>query len=88
MCGRKLVKNGTTSAGRTRWRCTTCGASSTQARSDITGKAELRAFLSWLLDFDKPGELASSARTFRRDTAWCWRIEVPPHHHRRWPLRW
>jgi hypothetical protein len=54
----------------------------------MTGKAELRAFLSWLLDFDKPGELASSARTFRRDTAWCWRIEVPPHHHRRWPLRW
>ncbi|TXI51987.1 IS1249 family transposase [Mycolicibacter arupensis] len=78
VCGRKLVKNGVTSAGRTRWRCRTCGASSTQARSDITGKAQLRAFLSWLLDFNKPGELASSPRTFRRETAWCWRIEVPP----------
>ncbi|MGB3886413.1 transposase-like zinc-binding domain-containing protein, partial [Gordonia sp. (in: high G+C Gram-positive bacteria)] len=29
VCANKLVKNGTTSAGRTRWRCKHCGASST-----------------------------------------------------------
>ncbi|ORA97070.1 IS256 family transposase [Mycolicibacter minnesotensis] len=73
-----MVKNGTTSAGRIRWRCTTCGASTTQARPDITAKAQLNAFLSWLLDTARPEQLASSPRTFRRDTAWCWRIEIPP----------
>ena len=78
VCGSKLVKNGATSAGRTRWRCTTCGASSTQARPDITAKAELRAFLAWLLEGTRPAQLAGSPRTFRRDTAWCWRIDVPP----------
>lgn len=78
VCGGKLVKNGTTSAGRTRWRCTTCGASSTQARPDITAKAQLNAFQSWLLAGRRPDQLATSDRTFRRATAWCWRIAVPP----------
>lgn len=72
------MKNGTTSAGRTRWRCRTCGASSTQSRPDITRKAELDAFLGWLRDGRRPTEVASSARTFRRQSAWCWNIEVPP----------
>ncbi|MFV0532945.1 MAG: IS256 family transposase, partial [Cumulibacter sp.] len=78
VCARKLVKNGTTSAGRTRWRCTCCGASSTRARSDITRRAQLTRFLAWLLQGRRPADLASSARTFRRDTAWCWRIQIPP----------
>lgn len=78
VCGNKLVKNGTTSAGRTRWRCKTCGASTTRYRPDITRKAELDKFLTWLLDDRPPADLASSARTFRRETAWCWNIEVPP----------
>lgn len=78
VCGRKLVKNGTTSAGRNRWRCKACGASTTQSRPDITRKAQLDAFLAWLLESRRPGEIASSARTFRRDTAWCWNIAVPP----------
>lgn len=73
----EVVKNGATSAGRTRWRCRTCGASPTQARPDITAKAQLRAFLAWLLTGARPEQLSTSARTFRRDTAWCWRIEVP-----------
>lgn len=78
VCGAKLVKNGTTSAGRTRWRCKNCGASKTQSRPDITRKAQLDAFLGWLLDGRRPAEQSSSARTFRRDTAWCWNIAVPP----------
>lgn len=78
VCGTTLVKNGTTSSGRTRWRCKTCGASATQQRPDITRKAQVNAFLNWLLAEKKPAALASSARTFRRETAWCWRIAVPP----------
>lgn len=76
VCGRKLVKNGTTSAGRTRWRCRNCGASSTQTRRDITRKAELAAFHTWLLHNQAPEH--TSARTFRRTRSWCWNIEVPP----------
>ncbi|MFC0316485.1 IS1249 family transposase, partial [Gordonia phosphorivorans] len=76
VCGRKLVKNGTTSAGRTRWRCKDCGASSTQKRPDITRKAELEAFHTWLLHGRHPAGV--SARTFRRARSWCWNIEVPP----------
>lgn len=78
VCASKLVKNGTTSAGRTRWRCRTCGASTTQSRPDITRKAELDAFLAWLLGQHRPAQLATSARTFFRTTAWCWNITVPP----------
>lgn len=78
VCGLKQVRNGKTSSGRTRWRCRSCGFSSTQSRADISRKAELDHFLTWLLDERKPEDLASSARTFRRKTRWCWRIEVPP----------
>lgn len=78
VCGSKLVKNGTTSAGRRRWRCRTCGASTTRSRPDITRKAELDAFLAWLLGQRRPAELATSTRTFHRSTAWCWNITVPP----------
>lgn len=78
VCDRKLVKNGTTSAGRTRWRCKNCGASSTQTRPDITRKAQLDRFHSWLLNNRPQTEMSPSARTFRRETAWCWNIKVPP----------
>ena len=77
VCGHKLVKNGTTSAGRTRWRCKSCGASATRSRPDITRKAELDKFLAWLLQGRAPTDLSSSARTFRRETRWCWNIQVP-----------
>jgi hypothetical protein len=78
VCGSKLVRNGTTSAGRTRWRCKRCGASSTLSRLDITRKAQLDLFHTWLLGGLPQDQLASTSRTFRRDTAWCWRIQVPP----------
>lgn len=78
VCGRKLVKNGVTSAGRTRWRCRSCGASQTLARPDITRRAQVDAFFAWLLDGRKPAQVASSSRTFTRMTAWCWNIPVPP----------
>lgn len=74
VCTKKLVKNGKTSAGRTRWRCKSCGASSTQSRVDVSKKAEFTAFLSWITGKDRQEAHAGSARTFRRQSAWCWDV--------------
>lgn len=71
------MKNGTTSAGRTRWRCRTCGASTTQHRPDITRRAQLTAFHTWILGTTPQGTSLSTRRQFRRDTSWCWNIPVP-----------
>lgn len=64
-----------------------CGASSTRSRQDVTRRAQFKAYLRWLLG-PLPQHLASgaSARSFRRDTAWCWSVQpfLPPtgevHH--------
>lgn len=81
VCASKLVKNGKTTAGRTRWRCKHCGASRTQSRPEISRNAELEAFLAWLLGPAAIAYLVTgrtwSVATFRRRTSWCWRIEVP-----------
>lgn len=78
VCGSKLVKNGRTTAGRTRWRCKNCGASATQSRPDITRKAELTAFHQWLLGTASQRSLdGGTGRSFRATTAWCWNIPVP-----------
>ena len=47
VCGAKMKRNGRTSAGTPRWRCTECGASAVR-RIDSTAKT-LEAFLAWLL---------------------------------------
>lgn len=74
VCGGRLKRNGTTSAGRTRWRCKECGASSTRSRPDVTRRAELTRFITWLLTSTTQPQVDSSARTFRRRHAWCWNI--------------
>lgn len=74
VCTRKLVKNGKTTAGRTRWRCKTCGASTTQSRTAITRQAEFQTFQDWLTSSRARGDFASSSRTFTRHTAWCWNV--------------
>lgn len=72
------MKNGKTSAGRTRWRCKNCGSSATQARADVTRRAQLNAFLGWLLGKDSQKSAGGgTGRSFRFSTAWCWQIEVP-----------
>ncbi|MGY5319961.1 IS1249 family transposase [Neomicrococcus lactis] len=78
VCDRVLVKNGKTTAGRTRWRCLDCGASTTRTRSDVSRKAELAAFMSWILSSRSQSDFGSSSRSFRRDTSWCWNVRVPP----------
>lgn len=76
VCGGGLKRNGTTSAGRTRWRCRDCGSSSTRSRADVTHRAELNAFVGWLLGSSTQATAGmGSARNFRRKTAWCWRVE-------------
>ncbi|WP_328821739.1 IS1249 family transposase [Nesterenkonia haasae] len=78
VCGTKLVKNRTTSAGRTRWRCKHCGASATQSRPDVTRRADLEAFLNWLPGKDSQRQAdGGTGRSFRARIAWCWDIEVP-----------
>lgn len=69
------MRNGKTSAGTQRWRCGTCGFSSTRK---IDNRAKLLAlFIRWLLGKLSQKELNLVARTFRDKTAEFWRI---------WPL--
>ncbi|OAV51222.1 hypothetical protein A6F49_02245 [Enteractinococcus helveticum] len=68
------MKNGKTSAGKTRWRCKHCGASTIQARPDITAKAQFTMWLDWLLSKKTQRELPVSRSVFKRDTAWCWQV--------------
>ena len=76
VCGRKMKRNGTTSAGRVRWRCGGCGASSTRRiASDAKGLSEfLRRLLSRGRQSDMPGE----GRAFRRRAARFWSIWAMP----------
>jgi Transposase, Mutator family len=78
VCTQKLVKNGKSSSGRTRWRCKTCGASSTQSRADVSRRAEFTAFLHWLTGTGRQGASGGSERTFRRRTQWCWNVDPRP----------
>ena len=77
VCGRKMAKNGKTSAGRTRWRCTSCGASSVR-RIDSAAKL-LALFLGWLLGRSRHADMPGGGRTFRRKTAAFWEVwPMPP----------
>ncbi|WP_446425861.1 transposase-like zinc-binding domain-containing protein [Kocuria palustris] len=78
VCAHPLVRNGTTSAGRTRWRCKHCGASTTRTRTEITAAAQMNAFHNWLLGRSTQSAHGGTGRSFRAATAWCWNITVPP----------
>ena len=72
-----MKRNGTTSAGTTRWRCPLpeCGASRTlrhQRESD-----DLILFLDWLFSKRTQDETGVRARTFRHRTRWCWDLWPP-----------
>jgi len=71
-CGGETKRNGQTSSGRTRWRCKSCGASTTQ-RYDDTAKL-LKLFVGWLLSKSTQGELGMPARTFRHLTSRFWSL--------------
>jgi len=47
-----------------------------RSRPDITHRAELDAFLGWLLGSStQSATTLGSGRSFRRRTTWCWRVE-------------
>lgn len=75
LCGARMKRNGKTSAGRTRRRCASCGASSVRR---IDGAAKLlEAFLRWLLTRRRQAGMPGAGRTFRR-TARFWEIWPMP----------
>lgn len=46
--GHRFIKNGTTSASWTRWRCAHCGASTTRRRADLGKQATFTHFICWI----------------------------------------
>lgn len=71
-CGGKTKRNGKTKAGAQRWRCTSCGASTTQRYNN---KASMLAlFLDWLLSKRTQAQMGMPARTFRSLTSEFWSL--------------
>lgn len=75
-CGGSMKRNGKTSAGSQRWRCVSCGASSTH--SNDTRARDLAAFLDWLLSKDVQVDMSGQGRNFRRRTSGFWEIWPMP----------
>ena len=77
-----MKRNGTTSAGRVRWRCKepSCGASMT--RKNNSDAAGLNAFLHWLLHpITQEQASRESGRTFRNRADRYWPYWPLPHFH-------
>ena len=76
-CGSRMKKNGKTKAGRQRWRCKACGASSVKRYNSASH--DLKVFLDWLLFKDVQLDMPGCGRTFRRHAEKFWRIwPMPP----------
>ncbi|AZN29551.1 IS1249 family transposase [Flaviflexus salsibiostraticola] len=78
ICSASLKKNGYTTAGAQRFRCTRCGSSTTLTKPALTDRHVLRWFVSWLLDSFDPATVGISPRTFRRKIAHLWQIQPRP----------
>lgn len=77
ICGTNLTKNGKTAAGKQRWKCPNCKATTTRQRPDVTKKNQLQQFLKWILGKQSQNEISGTqtGRSFRRQIAWCWEIK-------------
>ena len=71
-----MKRNGKTSAGKVRWRCTSCGVSKTH-KIDSSAKA-LNEFLDWLMSRQRQSDLPGEGRSFRRRTSKFWKIWPTP----------
>lgn len=71
-CGGRTKRNGRTSSGSQRWRCTACGASTTVRYDDTATR--LDEFLGWLLSKDSRAAMPGGGRSFRRRTAEFWEV--------------
>lgn len=74
-CGGRMRTNGTTSAGRTRWRCKECGSST--SRTYDHRAADLRSGLDWLFFTRTLAQGPVSARTQQRRNLLIWSL-MPP----------
>ncbi|MBT1173914.1 IS1249 family transposase [Bifidobacterium sp. MA2] len=76
-CGGEMKRNGTTSAGRTRWRCKDPGCGSSASRSYDTRARDLRCGLDWLFSKSSQAEHRLPARTLRRRCELMWGLWPP-----------
>lgn len=76
ICGCLMKRNGKTSSGAQRWRCKTCG-SSTSHHIDKKAK-DLMTFVNWLLSKNAQTSMPGNGRTFRRKTSEFWKIWPMP----------
>ena len=60
-CGGRTKRNGRTSSGSQRWRCTACGASTTVRYDDTATR--LDEFLGWLLSKDSQAAMPGGGRS-------------------------
>lgn len=74
LCGERMKRNGTTSAGTQRWRCKSCGASTTNRYKRSRDAEQLSLFLRWLLSKRTQSQMGMPARTFRAAISGFWRI--------------
>lgn len=76
-----MIKNGTTSKGTTRWRCTTCGASTTNTRPDDQHAQRFQLFINWIMHSTSRTSIAQDLKITRRTlTNWFhdyWFVQVP-----------
>ena len=75
-CGGRTKRNGRTSSGSQRWRCTACGASTTVRYDDTATR--LDEFLGWFLSKDSQAAMPGGGRSFRRRTAEFWEVWPMP----------
>ena len=79
LCGGEMKRNGFTKAGKQRWRCKVCDASTTY-RYDAQN-SEFEAFLNWLFGKTTQKNQRIEDRSFRRKIAPYWNYwPLPPIH--------
>lgn len=75
-CGGRTKRNGRTSSGSQRWRCTACGASTTLRCDDTAARPE--ELLGWLLSKGSQAVMPGGGPSFRRRTAEFWEVWPMP----------
>lgn len=76
-----MIKNGTTTKGTQRWRCTLCGAGTTNTRPDDQHAQRFALFINWINNPESRTTIATRLGVTRRTlTRWFhdyWFIQVP-----------
>lgn len=72
-----MKRNGTTGAGRTRWRCPSPGCGVSRTVKHQHDRDDLRLFLDWLFSKHTQHEMGLHARSFQRSTQRFWDLWPP-----------